>query len=407
MASRLVIVGAGMAAAYLLQELAAREHTWHITLIGEERDACYNRVMLSAVLAGETPDAELQMLPAGRLQDGVTLLANSRVCAVDTQTQTVFTDSGDVVAYDKLVFATGASVASPGLVTDGLAGVRVLRTLDDVRYLRELQATGRRALVVGGGLLRLEAAHGLNAMGFDTAVIHRQHHLMNRQLDARGGDYLRQKMADSGIRFHLGASVRALHGCDGELSAVTLQDGRQLDCELLLFATGIEPRSALARDAGINCGRGILVDPQLQTSARNCYALGECSQLGSRCFGLVAPIKAQAAVLAAQLCGDAAARFVLEDWPVQLKISGIEIFSAGSLGAAGEQLVLLDEAAGVYRRLVLQGDRLVAAVLVGDKRDGIWYAQLIRNATDISRYRPGLMFGRAVSEAMQVSAIAA
>ncbi len=407
MLHKLVIVGAGMAAAYLLQELAGRDHQLHITVIGDEADACYNRVMLSGVLAGETTDTDLEMLSAEHLYCAVRLLTNTRACAVNLLEQTVLTDSDESLPYDTLVFATGATVAKSGIDVTGIEGVRVLRTLDDVRYLRGLRAEGRRAVVVGGGLLGLEAAHGLKGMGFDTSVIHRQPYLMNRQLDAEGGQHLRHKMEQSGIRFYLKTSVAALHTSEGELASIDLQDGGELDCELLVFATGIDPSMALAHDSGIDCARGVLVDQYLRTSDPNCYAFGECSQMGTHCFGLVAPIKAQAVVLARQLTGSAGPAFVLEDWPVQLKVSGIEIFSAGSLDSAGEQLVMHDESAGIYRRLILQGDQLVGAVLVGDKRDGNWYAQLIRNATDISRYRPGLMFGKAVSEAMQLSAVAA
>lgn len=407
MPHKLIIVGAGMAAAYLLRELARLDHRLHITLIGDEPDACYNRVMLSGVLAGETADTEMQMLAEEHLQHSVRLLTGTRVCAVNLLEQTVLTDSDESLSYDKLVFATGATVARPDIAASDIKGVRVLRTLEDVRYLRRLGARDRRAVVVGGGLLGLEAAHGLNRMGFETSVIHRQSYLMNRQLDAEGGQHLREKLAKSGIRFHLETSVGALHTSDGELVSIDLQDGRDLDCELLVFATGIAPSIALARDSGIDCERGVLVDDYLRTSDPNCYAFGECSQMGEHCFGLVAPIKAQAVVLAGQLTGSAGPAFASEDWPVQLKISGIEIFSAGSLDSAGEHLVLHDESAGIYRRLVLQGDQLVGAVLVGDKRDGIWYAQLIRDATDISGYRSGLMFGKAVSEAMQLSAIAA
>jgi nitrite reductase (NADH) large subunit len=363
--------------------------------------------MLSSVLAGETAESDLQMLSTAQLPSSVRLLTGTRVSAVNLKEQTVLTDNNEKLAYDKLVFATGATVARPDIAVSGIEGVRVLRTLEDVRYLHRLAATGRRAVVVGGGLLGLEAAHGLNGMGFETSVIHRQPYLMNRQLDEEGGLHLRQKMEQSGLQFYLEASVAALQSSDSKLSSIVLRDGRQLDCELLVFATGIEPGMTLARDSGVNCERGVLVDEYLQTSDPNCYALGECSQMGTQCFGLVAPIKAQAVVLAQQLTGCAGPAFVLEDWPVQLKISGVEIFSAGLLLAGGEQLVMRDESSGVYRRLVLRGDQLVGAVLVGDKRDGIWYAQLIRNATDISGFRSGLMFGKAVSEAMQLSAIAA
>ena len=410
MTQRLIIVGAGMAAAYLLRELARLGTNADIVLIGEEQDACYNRVLLSGVLAGETADTELQMLEEDRWPSSVRLITDTRVSAVNVRDNTVLTDKGETLAYDKLVFATGAKVAIPDVaaseIARGVSGVRVLRTLDDVRHMRALPADGRRAVVVGGGLLGLEAAHGLNSMGFEVSVIHRQAYLMNRQLDREGGDHLRHTLERSGIRFCLGGSLSSIQTAGDTLTAITLQDGRTLDCELLVFATGIDPHAVLAREAGIDCMRGIVVDEYLRTSDPDCYALGECSQIGAQCFGLVAPIKAQAAILAGQLMSAVGAPFVFEDWPVQLKISGIEIFSTGSLDAGDDQLVMRNETAGIYRRLVLKGNQLVGAVLVGDKREGLWYAQLIQNATDISRYRSGLMFGKAVSEAMQMPAFA-
>jgi nitrite reductase (NADH) large subunit len=349
----------------------------------------------------------LPMLAGKGLSPVAQFMTGTRICSVNLSERTVLTDKGDALPYDTLVFATGATVAMPDSAACDVEGIEVLRTLEDVRRLRSCQSAGRRAVVVGGGLLGLEAAHGLNGMGFETAVIHRQPYLMNRQLDAEGGLQLRHKLEVSGIRFYLDAVVSAFHAEQNKLSAITLQDGREVPCDLLLFATGINPNATLAQNAGIACSRGILVDEYLQTSDPHCFALGECSQLGTHCFGLVAPIKAQAAVLARQLSGTADAAFVPEDWPVQLKISGIEIFSAGCLDDSGEDLLLRDDCAGVYRRLVLQDNRLVGAVLVGDKREGTWYAQLIRTGTDVSRYRSGLMFGKAVSEAMQSPTVAA
>ncbi len=407
MAQKLVIVGAGMAAAYLLQELSRLDHGLHITLIGEEPDACYNRVMLSALLAGEAAESDLAMLSTDQLHSPNRLLTGTRVRAVNLRQQTLLTDNNETLSYDRLVFATGATVATPDIGMSGVEGIRVLRTLEDVRHLQCVAAQGRRAVVVGGGLLGLEAAHGLNGRGFDTSVVHRQPYLMNRQLDAEGGEHLRERMAQSGLQFFLQASVAALRASDGKLHAIVLQDGRELACDLLVFATGIEPSMTLAREAGVACERGVLVDAYLHTSDPNCYALGECSQMGTQCFGLVAPVKAQAVVLARQLAGADGPAFALEDWPVQLKVSGVEIFSAGSVQSGDEHLVLRDAGSGVYRHLALAGQQLVGAVLVGDKRDGIWYAQLIRDAADVSGYRSGLMFGKAVSEAMRLSAVAA
>jgi len=409
MQQRLVIVGAGMAAAYLLQELAGMDHSLQVSVIGDEPDACYNRVMLSSVLAGDTSEADLHMLAGKSLLHGAEFATGTRISSVNLQERTLLTDKGEYLPYDQIVFATGATVATPDIAVGTIDGIEVLRTLQDVRRLRSLQAAGRRAVVVGGGLLGLEAAHGLCGLGFATSVIHRQPHLMNRQLDVEGGFHLQQKLESSGIRFYLEAAVSALHARGNELSAITLHDGRELPCDLLVFATGINPNATLAREAGIDCARGVLIDEYMQTSDPRCYALGECSQFHRHCFGLVAPIKAQAAVLARRLTGIEGPVFVLEDWPVQLKISGVEIFSAGVLdaNADAEQILLRDSNTGIYRRLILQGNQLVGAVLVGDKREGTWYAQLIRDAADISRYRSGLMFGKAVSEALQLRAVAA
>jgi nitrite reductase (NADH) large subunit len=407
MATRLLIVGAGMATAYLLQELARLDHRLHITVVGEERDACYNRVLLSNLLAGESSEEDLRLLAGSIAGQAVRFITGARIVSVDVRQHSALTDTGECLSYDMLVFATGATVARPEIAGAQAEGIMDMRTLENVRLLRNLDAAGRSAVVVGGGLLGLEAAHGLNGLGFHTTVVHRHACLMNRQLDEEGGQHLRCQLERSGIHFQLDTAVVALHTRENRIHGISLSAGRRLPCDVLVFATGINPNTALASAAGITCERGILVDDQLLTSDPDCYALGECSQMGGRCFGLVAPIRAQAAVLAPRLLGLTVPPFVCEEWPVQLKISGIEIFSAGSLHGGGDQLLLRDASADSYRRLVLQGNRLVGAVLVGDKREGAWYAQLIRDQADVSSYRAGLMFGKSVSQAIQQSAVAA
>jgi nitrite reductase (NADH) large subunit len=405
---RLLIIGAGMAAAYLLQALARTAADLAVTVIGDEQDACYNRVLLSNVLAGERAEADLQMLEAGGKSAGsIEFLAGTRVESVDIERRRVVTDRGGELCFDRLVFATGATVARPALADCRIRGVEQFRTLADARRLRALAGAGSRAVVAGGGLLGLEAAHGLNTLGFATTVVHRQHHLMNRQLDAEGGAQLQRELHSSGIDFRLGDSVAALATRGNTLTGVSLRGGETLPCELLLFATGIAPNATLAAAAGVAVERGILIDGHMRTSAPDVFALGECSQLGAECFGLVAPIREQAGVLARVLQGEAATAYRVAPCPTQLKISGIEIYSAGTLDAAGEQLVLRDESAGIYRRLVLRDGRLVGAVLVGDKRGGTWYSELISSGTDIADFRSGLIFGREVSEAVQSIAQAA
>lgn len=407
MKQRLVIIGAGMATAYLLQELSTCSHELQITVIGDEPEICYNRVMLSAVLAGESTEQDLDILRDSTGAQGVNFMASTRVACVDLAARTLETDRGEQLSWDKLVFATGASVARPEHIDHRLEGVAELRTLADTRRLRQRCAQGGRAIVVGGGLLGLEAAHGLNVLGFSTTVLHRQGHLMNRQLDEEGGRLLQRKMEAGGIEFRLNSGVQDLASEQGSLTGAVLPDGDVLPCDLLVFATGITPNTGLARSAGLAVDRGVLVDDAMCSSQPDVYALGECSQLGQQCFGLVAPIRAQAGVLARRLLNTGGDGFVLEDWPTQLKISGIEIFSAGEPGASGDEIVLRDTCSGVYRRLVLAEGRLVSAVLVGDKREGTWYRELISQAGDISGIRSSLMFGRKVSEAMRETAQAA
>jgi len=404
---RLVIVGAGMAAAYLLRELDNSAAKWDITVLGEEADACYNRVLLSNVLAGDSVESELQMLEPGTLPPSVTFLSGTRAVSIDLIKHLVATDSGRLIPYDRLVLATGASVAQPPLAQTDVCGVETFRTLADARRLRGLISKNARAVVVGGGLLGLEAAHGLNTLGFATTVVHRQPCLMNRQLDAEGAAQLQLKLESRGVRFRLGDSIAALAARAGVLKSVELKGGESLPCDLLLFATGISPNTDLASAAGLTVDRGIAIDPFMRTSAENVFALGECSQLGEQCFGLVAPVREQAKVLALELRGMASAGFKPAHSPTQLKISGIEIFSAGQLDSGGEQLLLRDGCAGIYRRLILRDGRLVGAVLVGDKRGGAWYSELIASGADVSGYRSGLMFGRATSEALQRTAEAA
>jgi len=403
MKERLLIVGAGMATAYLLQALEEHPHDLEVTVIGEERERCYNRVLLSNVLSGEKPEADLRMLDDGGAPS-VTFITNTRIDQIETGEKLAHSQSGQSFPFDKLVFATGACVARPALGCQGIAGVGVFRTLQDTRYLRNLDARGQAAVVVGGGLLGLEAAHGLNELGFTTTVLHRNDVLMNRQLDAPGGRQLQLALERRGIDFRLGTSISDLVVDSASVAGVVLESGEILDCDLLLFATGIVPNAALASGSEICTERGILVDERLRTSRDGFFALGECSQFGSQCFGLVAPIRDQAAVLARELCGKEGPAFAVADWPTQLKISGIDIYRTGELDDAAEQLVLQDAGRGVYRRLVIRDDRLIGAVLVGDKRGGTWYAELVREHRNVERIRRQLMFGREVSEALLAAA---
>lgn len=404
MKTDLVIIGAGMATAYLLQELAAADHDLTITVFGEEREACYNRVLLSGLLSGENREEDLAMLEGN---ESAQLLTGTPIEHIDLRRRRVVPVGGGPVAFQRLVLATGARVAQPALDCAGLSGVEVLRTLDDVRRLRSRSGAGRHALVVGAGLLGLEAAYGLTSLGYRTTVLHRNGWPMNRQLDREGGAWLQRKLQARGIVFRFDTTLAGVDARGSVVTGVQLADGSALGCDLLLFATGIRPNMELARAGGIEVERGVLVDGHLCTSHPGVYALGECSQFEGHCFGLVAPIREQARVLARTLLNRPGGGFRMADWPTQLKISGTEIFRAGRLDDGAEQLVLRDEAGGIYRRLVVKDDRLIGAVLVGDQRGGNWYADLISSGASVAGLRAGLMFGREVAEALQPVAAAA
>ena len=399
---RLLVIGAGMAAAYLLQELAGKLRGWEVTVAGEEARACYNRVLLSSVLAGEQSEEQLGMLDDTPESEArrIRFCTQTRITSIDWSQKSAQCANGNELSFDRLVFATGARAALPLLDGVDASGVMVLRTLNDCRALRDSAGSARRAVVVGGGLLGLEAAHGLNRMGCQTTVVHRQAHLMNRQLDAAGGEALRAALAGGGMAFELGASIVSLQREWGAVTGVTLDNGKQWSCDLLVFATGIEANISLAAEAGLAVDRGIQVNEFMQTSRAGVSALGECSQLGTHCFGLVAPVREQAKVLARVLNGEPVSGFVPGHYPTQLKISGVDIYSDGELQGEAEELLLTDSVSGVYRRLRLRNNRLIGAVLVGDKQGGNWYSELIREAADISALRPGLMFGPKICESL-------
>ncbi len=403
---QLLIVGAGMATAYLLEEMARHSHGWNIKVIGEEDRPCYNRVLLSSLLAGEVGTTDLDMLPPDYAAE---FLSATRASDIDLEARRVTCADGSTHDYTALVLATGAGVAVPDFADDKGKGLRVVRTVADVEAIRALPAAGtaKRAVVVGGGLLGLEAAHGLAELGFATTVVHRNTALMNQQLDAEGGHYLQRTLERRGLAFRTGIAPAALKRDEaGFIEGLELNDGSTLECEQLVLATGITPRTDLARGAGLTCDRGVVVDEHLCTSKEGVYALGECSQYQEQTFGLVAPVRDQAAVLARSLCGVEGPAFAPGDWPVQLKISGVDIFRAGGSDAGEEQLVLRDPAHGVYRRLGIRGNRLVSAMLVGDRGGSTWYAELINTQHDIAALRQGLMFGRDVAEALQGAATA-
>ncbi|GIX30304.1 MAG: pyridine nucleotide-disulfide oxidoreductase [Porticoccaceae bacterium] len=391
---RLVVVGAGMAAARLVARLLELDAPWRITLVGEEPALCYNRVLLSSLLAGQCQRSDLALLTPRQL-DRVECLAGARAVALDLARRTLSLADGRRLSWDRLVLATGARTRRPEIPGAAAAGVLAFRTLEDLDALRAGVAGGAPAVVVGGGLLGLEAAAGLAALGAAVTVVHRRPHPMNRQLDAPAGELLRSRLAERGIAFRTGTPLR-IAGRGGRAAAVELADGARLPARWVVWATGIEPAAELARSAGLPCGRGVRVDGFLATAASGVYALGECCELDGQTFGLVAPVYRQAEVLAARLAGRAVAPFRPRAEATRLKIAGIDLFSVGTPPGAGEavsDLCVCDPARGVYRRLAFQGGRLAAAIFLGDLSGAARCEALLASGEPAGAAGEALLFG--------------
>lgn len=396
---KLLIVGNGMAAGRLVDEIRKRDpEAYAITLIGEEPQGSYNRILLSSVLAGDqVPEQIIQQDTAWYQSRNIRFLGGVRVTVIDPDQKQVRLQDGSHESYDELVIATGSRSATIPADNQQLEAIFSFRTLDDVNAIERSCDTARRALVVGGGLLGLEAAYGLAKKGIAVTLVHRGNWLLNRQLDPAAGEALRQLMADMHIDFRLGDEVEHFHG-DSRVTGARLKSGETLDCDLALIATGISPNMELARESGIHTGQAIVVDELMRTSTAHISALGECCEFQGNRFGLVAPIWDQCVSLADRLVHNQHQPFAIQPIATKLKVSGVQLFSAGEYLTRPHhrELVMHDPAAGIYRKLLLDGDQLVGAVLFGDTRDGNWYFELIQNRQDLRGYPLAqLVFGRA------------
>lgn len=393
---RLVIVGAGMAAHRLVEELLERApNRYAIALIGAEPHAPYNRILLSQVLSGERRREDAVLSDAACLASrGVRFRGGTPVAAIDRDLRNLVTASGDIIGYDRLVLATGSEPIRPAVAGANLPGVVAFRTLDDVERMLEAARPGARAVVVGGGLLGLEAAAGLAKRGMAVTVVHLMPTLMERQLDADAARLLAGSLAARGIAVAAAAEAEFIVG-DAAAAGVRLKGGETLAADLVVVAIGIRPNAALGRKAGLAVGRGVVVDDGLATSDPAIFALGECIEHRGQTFGLVAPIWEQARVLAERLAGGGA-RYEGSTSYASLKVTGIDLFSAGVFEPrpGDAPVVLRDGLAGVYRKLVLREGRLAGALLYGDAADADWYLELIRSKAPVEPIRGALMFGR-------------
>jgi nitrite reductase (NADH) large subunit len=401
MSEPLVIVGNGMAAARLVDELVKTSlGRYAIAVIGEEPRLAYNRVLLSSVLAGETASHDIELKPAAWWRDrGVTLKYGCMATEIDIGRHELKIANEESIGFSRLVLATGSSPLRLNVAGADLAGVHTFRDSRDVDQLLALGAAKKRVVVVGGGLLGLEAAYGLAKAGASVTLLHLMDRLMERQLDALAAQLLKSLVERKGIQILLNASTARLHG-ESRVEGVELTDGRRIDADAVVFAAGIRPNVALAKDAGIPVNRGIVVDDHLRTGQADIFALGECAEHRGICYGLVEPAYEQARVLARHLAG-ATAAYGGSVVATNLKVSGVSVFSAGDFAGAdgSEAIVLNDPGHGTYKKLVISDRRLTGAVLVGDTGDALWYLELIRSREPIARMRNRMMFGRPLAEA--------
>ncbi len=399
MSEPLVVVGNGMATARLVDELAkVALGRYAIAVIGDEPRLAYNRVLLSSVLAGETASHDIELRPASWWRDrGVTLKYGCVATEIDVGRRELKIANEESVSFSRLVLATGSTPLRLNVPGSDLAGVHTFRDSRDVDLLLTLAAQKKRVVVVGGGLLGLEAAYGLAKAGVPVTLIHLMDRLMERQLDAPAADLLKTLVERKGIKVLLNANTARLHGAT-RVEGVELTDGRRIDADAVIFAAGIRPNVALAKDAGIAVGRGIVVDDHLQTAAPEIFALGECAEHRGICYGLVEPAYEQARVLAQHLAGKTAA-YGGSVVATNLKVSGVSVFSAGDfIGADGSETILLSDVRhGTYKKLVISEGRLTGAVLVGDVESALWYLELIRTREPVARIRRDMMFGRSLA----------
>ncbi len=413
MAEKLVIIGAGMASGKLLEELFERAPgAYDVTLFGAEPRGNYNRIMLSPVLAGEKEyDEIITHDDEWYRAHGVTTRFGEPVVRIDRKRKRVITPTGPT-SYDRLVIATGSASFFIPVPGKDLPGVIGFRDMDDVEaMLGAARVPGRRAVIIGGGLLGLEAAAALKARGMEVTVLHLMGHLMERQLDPAAGYLLQKALEARGIRVICNAHTKAILGRE-RAEAVLLEDGAVHDADLVVMATGIRPETRLAVEAGLRVERGIWVDDAMQTTDPAIFALGECVEHRGVVYGLVAPLYDMARVLARRLTGDEGAAFEPPAVSTRLKVTGIDLFSVGEIATdkGHEEIVFRDPGRGIYRRLVIEEGRIIGIVMYGDTDDSGWFFAKLKSGEDITPIRDTLIFGPAFAEgapADPLSAVAA
>jgi len=392
---RLVVVGNGMAGVACVEHILKRNPDFEITIFGDETHVNYNRIMLSLVLAGEKSADEIVLndIEWYRSND-IRARLGVKISRIDREARLAIDEEGQATPYDKMILATGSSAFIPPIPGVDKENVHVFRTLDDTRALMAKARKGMKTVVVGGGLLGLEAARGLQVRGCDVTVIHLSEVLMERQLDATGGEYLKRRIESMGIRVMLPRTTAALFG-NGHVEGLRFATGEELEAELVVIAAGIRPNADLGRTAGLEVNRGIAVNDFMETSDPNIFAVGECTEHRGQTFGLVAPLFDQARVLAATITENRGPSFAAPAPAAKLKIMGVDIFSAGSIDEKEpgvETVRYEDPALGAYKKLLIKDNRLHGMILVGDIEDEQTYMDWMRSGTDLAPLRRQLLF---------------
>lgn len=332
---------------------------------------------------------------------GIRFIAGDPAVKVDRPRKQVYTQKGEIVDYDRLIMATGSKPFVPPISGSNLKGVISFRDINDVNTMLDYCKNKKNGVVIGGGLLGLEAAYGLKQRGMCVTVLHLMDRIMERQLDSRASSLLKQSIEAKGIKIITQANTEALIGEEGHVKHVQLKDGTVLDADLVVFAVGIRPNMALAQSAGLRCNRGVMVNDTMQTFDPSIYAVGECIEHRHQTFGLVEPLWGQAFICASHLAEHGSLTFKAPTVPTQLKVSGCDVFSAGRIDLDDhepqedyEDIILNDEKRQIYKRVIIQKDKVIGAVLFGDTEDGAWYAELIADQTPITSIRHKLLFGK-------------
>lgn len=402
MKTKLVIIGNGMAGAKLLEELSLTNHHYDITVFGNEPFGNYNRIMLSPLLAGEKTLEDIMIFDrAWYEKNDITLYAgrDKEIETIDRFHKRVISKDGDITLYDRLVIATGSTPFMLPIEGAGLQGVMSFRDIRDVENMISVASQHKKAVVIGAGLLGLEAAMGLCGRGMDVTVVHNNDIPLNRQLDQEAGELLKQALEARGLKFKMNARTEKIQG-ETRVEKIYFDDGTILETDLVIMAIGIRPNMVLAANSGLYCQKGIVVSDTLQTYDPSIYALGECIEHRGDTFGLVAPLYDQAKVLANHLSEHGVAQYQTLPSATKLKVTGINLFSVGNFSGtdSSENIFYRHKQQGIYKKIVIENNKIIGVVLYGDTQEGPYYHELLDAKTDIQTIRPYLLFGKALCQ---------